>query len=117
MRYRSATIWPGTNRPPPIESDFSSDAEGCDGARGVRGAGVCGGLRGVVGSSVLPIATGSGSLPRMVASASWSSDTPQAEQKRAWVRFFAAQEEQNMGRRDSIIAPACGEFFEYAQRL
>jgi len=59
----------------------------------------------VVGSSVTP--STAGSLPRMVASASWLRATPQAEQNRPSGEFLAPQEEQNMGRRDSTIARVC----------
>ena len=97
-------------------SELNNDAVGPDAARrlprgaGVRGAGVraadaFGGgsaVSGLAGSNVTPCETGS--LPSIVASASRLRAAPQEEQKRPSAEFLAPQQEQSMGRRDSIIA-------------
>jgi hypothetical protein len=111
-------------------SELNNSAVGPDAARrlprgagvrgaGVRAAGAFGGgsaVSGLAGSNVTPCETGS--LPSIVASASRLRAAPQEEQKRPSAEFLAPQEEQSMGRRDSIIGPACDcelrDFNEYA---
>src|SRR6478672_5095476 len=112
MRYRSATICPGTKRPPPMGSELERGNGGADGVRGdtIRGAaGVFRSSGGVVARggaivSTSPVPADSvGSSPITVAASLISPGAPQDEQNRPLEESCAPQEVQNIGGR--ILSP------------
>lgn len=98
-------ISPGVKRPPPIGSELGGRELGLEGVRGGRaeGGGV-GVLRGGGAEGAIVSCVELSSSESIVAAALGSSDPPQEEQNRFVEETCAPQEEQYMGKRDSIIA-------------
>src|SRR5579859_450386 len=99
-------ICPGVKRPPPMGSELVNfvplpDPEGVRGDR--VGVGAEESLRGVAGGAMVSCSAPK-SFESMVDAVFRSIDPPHEEQNRLVEETCAPQEEQYMGRRDSIIA-------------